>query len=203
MKFEELENTIHLCIKDRFVVDDSDIFKILLKVSPDELSIKKVLRLKRNNYPNLKTYKTILVVGITDDKEMAFPLKWAASVKEILLDPETSDLYLFIYQNGNISLETCLRIESTEQFCRKFILHPKETIEHFLERTFLAKLEASTEEVLSTDPLLKAFTEVQKEFDWLTSKEQKRWSEILLSGKTGSELIEDLFKIKTNTYEAS
>lgn len=73
-----------------------------------------------------------------------------------------------------------LRIESTEQFCRKYVLRPTETLENFLERTFLAKPNAVIKELLSTDPLIKSFLAVQSENNWFNSEEQKKWKEALL-----------------------
>jgi len=203
MKIEYLLSEIAKIINDRFIIDNSQLSNRLIDEAPSELSIKQVIRIKHNNCPDLTTFKTILVVSIENEKELVYPLKWIATVKEMLLDPESADLYLFVFQNGNISLESCLRIESTEQFCRKYILYPEESFEHFLGRTFFTKLAVSAEDILDSDPLLKAFSAVQKDHKWFASNEQKRWAEIFLSGKTSAELIEDLITINTENNEIS
>lgn len=200
MSYEKLIESINLATKDRFNIDLSSAERILT-LCPQELTIKNVFRLERIAEPKIKTRKTILVVGIEDDKQTIDVLRWAAITKEILVDPESSDLYLFICFNQPVPLEVCMRIESTEQFCRKYVIHPNETIEHFLERTFLAKPNSASGGSLSPDPLIKSFIAVQAEHDWFKTDEQTKWKEILLGGWTGSELIEELFNLKNDINE--
>ena len=200
MSYEKLIEGINLKIKDRFNID-SDSCKSILSLCPHELTVKDVFRLERIANPKVNTRKTILVVGIEDDKQTVDVLRWAAITKEILVDPESSDLYLFICFNQTILLEVCMKIESTEQFCRKYVMHPDETVEHFLERTFLSKPASASAGLLNADPLLKSFVSVGAEHDWFKTGEQNKWKEILLSGLTGSELIEELFNFKKSENE--
>lgn len=200
MSYEKLIESFNLKIKDRFNID-SDSCESILSLCPQELAVKKVFRLERIANPKVNTRKTILIVGIEDDKQTVDALRWAAITKEILVDPESSDLYLFICFNQTVLLEVCMKIESTEQFCRKYVMHPDETVEHFLERTFLAKPASASVGLLSADPLKKSFVSVGGEHDWFITEEQNKWKEILLSGLTGSELIEELFNLKKSENE--
>ena len=172
-----------------------------MSLCPLELAVRNVFRLERIANPKVNTRKTILAVGIEDDKQTVDALRWAAITKEILVDPESSDLYLFICFNQTVLLEVCMKIESTEQFCRKYVMHPDETVEHFLERTFLAKPASASSGLLSADPLIKSFVSVEGEHDWFKTEEQNKWKEILLSGLTGSELIDELFNLKKSENE--
>ena len=200
MSYEKLIEGFNLKIKDRFNIDSGSTESIL-SLCPQELVVRNVFRLERIAEPKIKTRKTILVVGIEDDKQTVDALRWAAITKEILVDPESSDLYLFICFNQTVLLEVCMKIESTEQFCRKYVMHPDETVEHFLERTFLAKPTSSAQGSLSADPLIKSFVSVELENNWFNSEEQNRWKRILLSGSTGSDLIEELFNLKKGENE--
>lgn len=200
MSYENLIQGISLAIRDRFSID-TDSCANILALCPQELSEKAMLRFERITEPKLPTRKTVLIVSIEDDSRTVHALRWAAIAKEILTDPESSDLYLFICFKQNVPLEVCLRIESTEQFCRKYVLHPAETIEHFLERTFLAKPASSSQGSLSADPLIKSFVSVEVENSWFNTEEQNRWKTILLSGSTGSDLIEELFNLNKGENE--
>lgn len=200
MSYEKLIEGFNLKIKDRFNID-SDSCESILSLCPLELVVRNVFRLERIANPKVNTRKTILAVGIEDDKQTVDALRWAAITKEILVDPESSDLYLFICFNQTVLLEVCMKIESTEQFCRKYVMHPDETVEHFLERTFLAKPASASSGLLSADPLIKSFVSVEGEHDWFKTEEQNKWKEILLSGLTGSELIDELFNLKKSENE--
>jgi hypothetical protein len=200
MSYEELIKAITLKAKDRFNID-SNSFENILSLCPQELTIRTLLRLERIAQPKIQTRKTILVVGIEDVDQTVHALRWAAIAKELLVDPESSDLYLFICFNQSVPLDVCLMIESTEQFCRKYVLHPEETVEHFLERTFLAKASSPTQGSLSADPLIKSFVSVQLEHNWFDANEQNNWKSTLLGGLTGYELIEELFYLKKDKDE--
>lgn len=191
---KEFTEHISTNIQDRFTIVDDEVSQEIFSLSPEELSKKYIIRLKRiNSHMEINNRKTILLVGLENIDQLTYVLKWASIAKEILLDPESADLYLFICFDNEITHDMCIRIESTDQFCRKYVLRHNETYDQFIERTFLAKLNSSGQELLSTDPLLKAFSLVEDDHAWFTSKEQIRWKTSLLSGLTGSDLIEDLF----------
>lgn len=200
MNYENLIQGVNLAIQDRYSVD-TDSCSLMLSLCPPELSDHAIFRLERIAEPKLLTRKTILISSIEDDSQTIHALRWAALAKEILTDPESSDLYLFIYFKQTTQLEVCLRIESTEQFCRKYVMHPEETVENFLGRTFLAKPTSSSQGSLSADPLLKSFVSVGLENNWFTPEEQSKWKQILLSGSTGSDLIEELFNLNKGGNE--
>jgi hypothetical protein len=109
------------------------------------------------------------------------------------LGPESTDLYLFLAFNSIISTEECLRIESTEQFCRKYVLLPNEEIFDLLDRTFLQEFISSEDTAKSTDPLERAFSNTLDQFSWLTPEVQKRWKKAF-SELSGSDLFDELLE---------
>lgn len=202
MSYEKLVKGINHAIRNRFKID-TDSGTNILSLCPQELPEKFMFRLERIAEPRLTTRKTILLVAIEDDSQTIHAFRWAAIAKEILTDPESSDLYAFICFKQNVPIDVCLRIESTEEFCRKYVLHPDESIELFLERTFLAKTTTSSQDSLSADPLIKSFDSVGLKHSWFNSEEQNHWKRILLSGTTGSDLIEELFNLNKGKNEVS
>jgi hypothetical protein len=199
MKFEEFTKEISENIADRFKVISSDKYSFLAPTSLNCKTIFEVQLLKSE----AKGLKTVLLASINSFDDLIYPLKWAAAVKDILLDPQSADLYLIIHQNGNIPLETCLRIESSEEFCRKFILRPEETTEGLINRTFLSKLIDDSSEEISNSPTLNAFNSMRKENDWMEESEQKRWQELLLSDMESYDIIQSIFMLKKDDYEIS
>ncbi|WP_312107604.1 hypothetical protein, partial [Lachnoclostridium sp.] len=86
----------------------------------------------------------------------------------------------------------CLRIEATEQFCRKYVILPDEDIAEFVNRTFLQKYVDSTKQN-GSDPVERAFAKTVESHSWLTPEMQKKWKKALLS-LNGSELIDELLE---------
>jgi hypothetical protein len=115
--------------------------------------------------------------------------------KEELLDPESADLYLIVMlENMDLTLEECVSMEASEKFCRKFILRPDETIEDLMKRTFLPVIieDKTTDAVF--DPLTVALNDTGKDAEWFSANERDRWRALLLSSKSGHDLVEKLFK---------
>ena len=139
------------------------------------------------------TWKTLLLLELKNQDKLKQALEWAALVKESLLDPETADLYLFICFERELAIGHCLRIESTEQFCRKYVQRPKESAEKLIERSFLNRLEESSQELIDIDPLNKALSSTGKDFQWFTKEERVKWKKIFLSSYTGGDLVEEIF----------
>lgn len=199
MKFNGLRGKVHDFINDRYRFDDNDDFiDELLSFSPENLKHKEILRIKRLN-AEVDRWKTLIFVEIADDSESEIKaglkdaLSWVASIKEKLLEPEATDIYLFLAFDREISAEECLRIESTEQFCRKYVLLPREEFPDFINRTFLQKLTNSKSTSESTDPLERAFLNTFTQFTWLTPEVQKRWKKAF-SELSGSELFDQLLE---------
>ena len=126
MTFEQFANHIKENIQARFHMERPNVIQTeMLDLTPQGIANKEVFRFCRPISSNVSNqfWKTLLVTGIDPD-QIRDVLQWAALCKELLLDPETSDVYLFIIWSGenNPSIEECLRIEANEDFCRKFVL---------------------------------------------------------------------------------
>ena len=173
MKIEEFYRAIIESIKDQFLLENSnDYSKELLDLVGDELPQKKLMRIQRVTDVSKKlisTWKTILIVELESKEKLKHALQWVALVKESLLDPETADLYLFIFfEKDEISLEYSLWIELTEQFCRKYVQRPYETTEQLIDRSFLRKIEGSSKKTIDIDPLNNALSLTSSNFEWFT-----------------------------------
>lgn len=201
MTKELLITAIDIAIDGRFQIDPNEGFlKKLEEIKPSELTDAAVLRIQRlpsSEGPTLSldTWRTVLVTVLVNKVQLRLAFEWAALVKETLLDPESSDLYLFIAFGNhiNLTIEYCILIESTEQFCRKYVLRPEETPEQLIERTFLAPLINSSVNNRISDPLLAAFSITGNQRTWFNTAEQNKWQKIFLSGKKGDELVDELF----------
>ena len=130
MKLEELCSYIDTVIENRFEKESSiDISKHLYALDEQNLE-KQIFRLKKKNKFELKTYRTILLVQIADSDVLKSVLQWVAAVKNSLTDPETSDLYLIVISENNIfTIDDSMRIEATEQFCKKYVQREDESPE--------------------------------------------------------------------------
>lgn len=195
MKTEELILSITESITDRFYIEDAtDFSNMLLDLTENkhlQKSIMRIQRIKKQSETQLVTWKTMLIIELKSNEELKNALEWTASVKDALLDPETADLYLFIiFKNDDIKLDQSLRIEATEQFCRKYVQRPNKSANELIERTFLSRLKDTKQGVKSIDPLNNALALTEKNNKWFTKEEQQDWKKLLLSNNTGYELIE-------------
>lgn len=205
MKIEELKALINDYIKDRFRIEMIRNFSDLL-CSLDEKKIAKkdVLRIQRNKEnesSNVPYWKTLLIVEIQNKEEIRSALEWSAIVKDALLDPETADLYLFIVfekDRADISIEECYSIESSEQYCRKYVERPDKTPLELIERTFMSKLEEAHQEADAVDPINSVMSSTAEKHSWFTDEEQKKWRAVLLSDNSGNELVELLISETKN-----
>jgi hypothetical protein len=174
--------------KNSEVIDD-----ILL--SSDDTFIEKTSVRVRRSSNNSGGWRTILLASISDKEEILNVIKWAAACRDLLTEPEASDLYLFIEgARCNLSLEEATKIESSEQFCRKYVTRPDELLPEFLKRTFLQPLIGDDSDTRISDPLLDALKKTGEEHSWFIEKEQMLWRNAFLSGKTGSDLVDELFE---------
>ncbi len=199
MKFDGIKTRIRDLIDERYMFDDNIEFTAeLLSISAENLKHKEILRIKRLS-TEFDRWKTLVFIEIADDSEseirteLKSALSWIAAVKENLSGPESTDLYLFLAFSHDISTEECLRIESTEQFCRKYVLLPNEEIFDLVDRTFLQEFISSKDTAESTDPLERAFSNTLAQFSWLTPEVQRRWKKAF-SKLSGSELFNDLLE---------
>lgn len=146
-------------------------------------------------------YRTLLVAALESENKLHAAVTWAAEVRASLLEPEAADLYLFL-SIQDITDDVAARIESSEQFCRKYVTRADVDFINTLDRSFLAApygsksaettKEAKTSETGLADPLSNSFIETERVHPWFDAKEQQEWRSILLSGNTGRDLAEQL-----------
>lgn len=199
MKFKEIDKEICEMIKERYIIEDNlELRNELLSLSEEVLEYKKIYRIKRSD-AKVNNWKTLVLVEIQANEnvdikaELKYTISWIALIKQSLLGTENSDLYLFLaFNSDNACLEECLRIESTEEFCRKFVLLPGESISDFLNRTFLQKMEENRN-TIGGDPLENALSKTAVEYGWLTNELKKKWKFAFLS-LSGSDLAEKLLE---------
>ncbi len=197
MKFDNLKAKIYEIVQNSFEFEsDTGYVKELTDLADESIKYKGIIRMKRSGVA-IDRWKTIVTVEIDNnnetegDQDIKVKLKsvfgWIASIKESIIGTENADLYLFLALSDALSKEECLRIEATEQFCRKYVLLPHEDISQFLNRTFLHKLEKGEDGVAGKDPLENAFEKTADQFHWLTQEMQKKWKKAF-SELSGSEL---------------
>lgn len=207
MTFEQFAAHINNNIENRFSIENqSDIKTEMISLASENIRDKQVLRFCRQ-YPLdavSQYWKTLLIVGINSEDNLREVLQWTALCKELLLDPETADIYLFVMwvDENKPSIEECLRIEANEDFCRKFVLRPNETEELFIERTFITKVDAPTPVDLGQDPLIAAFSGLEEQFIWFDDAEKTKWREAFNSGTSSFELFNILINDKSENNEA-
>ncbi len=194
MKLNDIVNCIDELVKNRFVKDENnDKLTSLLKLDGNNLN-KSIIRLKRINRESLRFYRTFLLVELNETKSLNEALQWTAAVKSSLTDPETSDLYLIIVLKNNVFSESeSMRIEATEQFCKKYVQRGAESPNDLIKRTNLAKISSTSGDFIQTDPVDNALLKTLKDQNWFDQDIQKIWKKAFMSEKSGNELL-DLLK---------
>ncbi|WP_343665036.1 ABC-three component system middle component 1 [Paraburkholderia tropica] len=132
-------------------------------------------------------FRTILVAQADSLHASGAALHWTADVRDALPEPATSDIYLFL-DVASASLDDCLRLESDDQYCRKYVRRPSESGEEFLKRTFLAAPVYPRRVGDMADPLSASLMQAAKVHSWFSPEEQMHWRQALMSGVTGQEL---------------
>ncbi|MBP0945003.1 ABC-three component system middle component 1 [Pseudomonas alliivorans] len=115
---------------------------------------------------------------------------WAANVRDVLPEPETSDLYMFLVI-GQVSNDEATRIETDDRFCRKVVVRQLETESEFLDRTFLASLEPPGNAESLSDPLVSALKTLTSTHIW-TETLVPAWRSELLSNANGADVVKAL-----------
>jgi len=180
------------------IMSNSDLITDLINLVDENLKNKDIIRLRRNGIlvDNWKTIVLIVIEATVENEikdELKNAISWIANVKESLLNGENSDLYLFLGFKESVSKEECWRIESTEQFCRKYVLLPEEDIAEYINRTFLQELIPITTTIGGNDPLEKAFSKTITKHAWLTPEIKLKWKNALLN-LYGSDLVDALLE---------
>ncbi len=190
----KLFESITTAAKGRFEWSEKDAEATLFEELMDDPSIeRRVLRIQPRD-GEVITKRTILMAVVKDilvdvsessKGNLQNILFWVSMVKEALVDPEASDLYLFIVeQSAESRLEACLRVESSELFCRKYILHPDESIEQLIARSLLGDILELNRDFEVSDPLGAALRATSVEHPWFDEIQQAKWRSEFLSGTT-------------------
>ena len=166
---------------------ESDVISKIISVGCEDIYQKSVVRLRRASSEK-SGFRTILIAEI-ESNQLTIASRWAANVRDILAEPEISDLYLIIVSSG-ITSEQAMKAEADEQFCRKFVSRPDEDFSELLERTFLSSISFDERKDVLTDPLDLAFEKTRLENPCFSEDASDNWKREFLSGKTGRDLVE-------------
>lgn len=194
MKLEKIIKSIQEVANSRYEIISNEIDSWYENSISNKIEI---LQIKRKG-SLCETVKTLLFADISDiesseqqKKELKEIMLSVAMIKESLRENENTDLYLFLALPERVSQEECIRIEATEQLCRKYVLMPDEGIFDFFERTFLASMLIEKVSINGKEPIDVALTKTRIKYDWMSNKIQKEWRETFLE-YSGMELVEKL-----------
>lgn len=191
---DEIIQNLLTSVSNRYLVQSDNSEDIYWKsLFPGEKGNVSFLRLKRKS-SDAASWKTLLFVFEVDQQIVPQSFSWAASVKEELLNNESSDLYLFLIPklSDKMLIENCIYIESNDQFCRKYVMRPDETFIDLINRTFLYQSEMNNQINEISDPLIAALEKTGNNLTTFTLERQITWKNILLSGKQGVDTAEAL-----------
>lgn len=191
MILKELSTYIDKVIEKRYIKETKNNILDHLSALDEQSLNKKIFRLKRSNKAELNTYRTILLVQLNETDALKNALQWVAAVKNSLTDPETSDLYLILISDNSIfTIDDSMRIESTEQFCKKYVQRGNENPESLIRRTCLAGLSVRSDDSIQSDPVKKALLETSQKYIWFEESVQAIWEEAFISDDNGNELLD-------------
>lgn len=160
-----------------------------LVLPPTEIDFT-VLRLKRVNQKRAG-WRTVLIAAFPFNLEkIQLAFRWAADVRDLLAEPQTADLYMFMAMEG-ITSEDAARLEADDRFCRKVVVREQESVDSFLDRGFLATLSPSDSTNTISDPLLASLNAMVLEHSW-AERHLDTWRELLLSGRPSGDIAEAL-----------
>lgn len=189
MKTQEIEAQVRTRAQNRFAVSVDEFLASLAEPSLADVS---ALKLRRAERPD-SSGRTVLLAVIDKVEDWKTVSRWTAQVRDMVPEPETSDLYLILLAEG-FSSHNCSRIEADEQFCRKYVTSSLDEISSLLDRTFLAALSVSGTGDGIVDPVTAAFQSTQARHAWLTNTVQEHWLRTFLSEKTGKDLVPDIIE---------
>ncbi|HDG1607059.1 TPA: hypothetical protein PFD85_002447 [Vibrio cholerae] len=175
--------------QNRFDVSVDESLAVLAEPSLTNVTALKVRRTERPGTGG----RTILLAAIDKTEDWIFVARWTAQVRDMLPEPETSDLYLILLAEG-FSQHNISRLEADEQFCRKYVASSIDEIPLLLDRTFFGSLSISEPGATIVDPVTAAFLATQTKHTWLTNTLQEQWLKTFLSDKTGKDLVPDIIE---------
>lgn len=192
MSGEAFVDAIRNRAEARFAVESEGRSAELEALAPDEISDPTVVRLRRRD-SDIAGWRTFLVAHLGGPQLLPLAQRWAAEVRDRLLEPETADLYLLAVVDG-LSEDDRSRIEADEQFCRKLVAGPKDRPNDVLDRSFLAAVEMEGGASAGAEPLAAALAKAASTRPWLDAERLSRWHQLLASGRSGLELASALYQ---------
>jgi hypothetical protein len=190
MTFQQLKAAINQRAEGRYEVCLAKAMEL-----PEVEHTSEILRLKRSSIDNAG-WRTLLLIELPS-KLVKAAHQWAADIRDVLPEPETSDLYMFIILRETTHDEAT-RIETDDRFCRKVVTRQEETAMQFLDRTFLAALDPSGNDETLSDPLVAALHALSSSQAW-TKDHVDRWKTELLSTTNGADVARLLWESMTNS----
>lgn len=183
MMIQQLTAAISQRAEDRYEIQLADAIEF-----PEVEHTSQILRLKRVGLEKAG-WRTVLLIELPSHAVQAAH-QWAASIRDVLPEPETSDLYMFIILLGTTPDEAT-RIETDDRFCRKVVARQQETPMAFLDRTFLAELDPPGDVETLSDPLVAALQALSSAQAW-TKDHIDFWKKELLSTTNGADVARSL-----------
>lgn len=171
----------------RYEVSVSEMFEL---VSPSIEIDSAMVQLKRANRGGAG-WRTVLISAFPFDlAKIQGAFRWAADVRDMLAEPQTADLYMFMLVEG-IASEDAARLETDDRFCRKVVVREQEDVDSFLDRTFLATLSPAGNPDNISDPVLASLGSLSFAHPWV-EPHLETLRELLLSGQSGVDIAEAL-----------
>lgn len=189
MKTSKIKALIKSRTQNRFDVSVDESLAVLAGPSLTDIHALKVRRAAKPDTSG----RTILLAAIDKIEDWNLVASWTAQVRDMLPEPETSDLYLILLAEG-FSQHNLSRLEADEQFCRKYVASNIDDIPLLLDRTFMASLSTSETGTAIVDPVTAAFLATQTKHPWLTNTLQEQWLKTFLSDKTGKDLVPEIIE---------
>lgn len=182
LTLQEVASAIVQRVEGRYDVCPRDVTELML---PEVDYESDVIRLKRSH--NEKAgWRTVLLIELPLTALQAAN-QWAADVRDVLPEPETADLYMFLMISG-IAKDDAARIETDDRFCRKVVVRESEAAGDFLNRTFLAVLDPAGDVETLSDPLVSALNTLSNEHPW-SAPHIAAWKAELLTNQNGADVV--------------
>lgn len=182
LTLQELTSAIIQRVEGRYDVCPRDVTELIL---PEVKYGSHVLRLKRSHIERAG-WRTVLLIELPLSALQAAN-QWAADVRDVLPEPETADLYMFLMISG-IARDDAARIETDDRFCRKVVVRESEAAGDFLNRTFLAALDPAGDVETLSDPLVSALNTLSNEYPW-SAPYIAAWRTQLLTNQNGADVV--------------
>lgn len=182
LTLQELTGAIIQRVKGRYDMCTRDVTELML---PEVECDSHVVRLKRSHRERAG-WRTILLIELPLTALQAAN-QWAADVRDVLPEPETADLYMFL-MISDIAKDDAARIETDDRFCRKVVVHESEAAGDFLNRTFLAALDPAGDVETLSDPLVSALNTLSNAHPW-SAPHIAAWRAQLLTNQNGADVV--------------